>query len=172
MVGHIDRITGGAINFVKGMSKMPGHDVIVIGASSGGVDALREVVSQLPPDLSASVFVVLHLSPHRPSALAEILGQAGSLPAQAAEEGMPIQPGNIYVARPDHHLIVKNKIMRLTRGPQENHTRPAVDPLFRSAAVAYGTRVIGVILSGALDDGTAGLHAIKRCGGITIVQDP
>lgn len=151
---------------------MPGHDVIVVGASSGGVEALSKLASQFPPDLPAAVFVVLHLSPHTPSALAEILGRAGTLPACPAADGDPIVHSKIYVAPPDHHLLVKPDVVRITRGPHENHTRPAIDPLFRSAAAAHGTRVVGVILSGNLDDGTSGLQAVKRCGGIAVVQEP
>ena len=151
---------------------MPGHDVIVVGASSGGVEALSRLAAQLPADLPASVFVVLHLLPHTPSVLAEILDRAGPLRACMPADGEPIVHGKIYVAPPDHHLIVKSDQVRLTRGPRENHNRPAIDPLFRSAAAAFRTRTIGLILSGSLDDGTSGLQAVKRCGGIALVQEP
>lgn len=149
-----------------------GRDIIVIGASTGGVEALCRLVSQLPADLPAAVFVVLHISPNAPSLLGKILDRAGPLHAAAAQEGEPIRHSRIYVAPPDYHLMVANGHVQLARGPKENRSRPAVDPLFRSAAEAYGARVVGVILTGFLDDGTAGLMAIKRSGGTAVVQDP
>ena len=151
---------------------MPTKDIIVVGASAGGIEALRTIAGGLPQDLTASVFVVLHASPDSPGVLAEILARAGALPASNAVDGERIQPGRIYVAPPDRHLIIEPNRVRLTRGPKENRFRPAVDPLFRSAAQVYGPRVIGVILTGNLDDGTAGLWAVKRLGGTAIVQDP
>lgn len=151
---------------------MYGHDIVVIGASSGGVDALIRVVRRLPADLDAAVFVVLHMSPTRPSALPAILAREADLPTGQATDGEPIQRGRIFVASPDRHLIVRPGHMALTAGPAENRVRPSVDVLFRSAAVAYPGRTIGVILTGNLDDGAAGLAAIKRCGGIAVVQDP
>jgi two-component system chemotaxis response regulator CheB len=147
------------------------HDIIVIGASAGGVEAISTVVAGLPRDLRAAVLVVLHLSRGR-SVLPEILTRAGRLPAVHPEDGDPVEYGRIYVARPDHHMTVEHRKIRIVHGPTENGSRPAVDPLFRSAARTYGPRVIGVVLTGALDDGTAGLAAIKEAGGITIVQDP
>jgi two-component system chemotaxis response regulator CheB len=150
---------------------MSRHDIIVVGASAGGLDALQALVGNLPGDLAAAMFVVLHIGA-RPSALPKILAASGPLSAAHAEDGAPVRSGRIYVAPPDHHLLVEQGHMRLSRGPRENLTRPAVDPLFRSAAEAYGPRVVGVIISGALSDGTAGFSAIKRQGGITIVQDP
>jgi two-component system chemotaxis response regulator CheB len=148
-------------------------DIVVIGASAGGVEALTSVVSSLPADFIGAVFVALHLPSDARSALAAILGRAGPLRAQQAEEGSIIQPGHIYVAPPGHnHLIVGHGRMHLVFGPKENHVRPAADPLFRSAARAYGPRVIGVVLSGTGADGTEGLRAIKAHGGIAIVQDP
>src|SRR5436190_12477376 len=151
---------------------MPVRDIIVIGASAGGVDALKTLVSQLSPDVPASFFVVLHVSPVKKSHLPEILTQAGALPAVHAKSGDSIQQGRIYVARPDQHLLIQDGRIRLWRGPKENHSRPAIDPLFRSAAEAFGPRVIGVVLTGMLDDGTAGLIEIKKRGGLSVVQDP
>jgi two-component system chemotaxis response regulator CheB len=147
-------------------------DIIVIGASSGGIDALRTIVGSLPADFAAPIFVVLHVSPASPGILDEILTRAGELPAVSPADGERIQPGRIYVAPPDRHMLIEPGIVRLTRGPRENRFRPGVDPLFRSAAQTYGPRAIGVILTGDLDDGTAGLWAVKRLGGTAIVQDP
>jgi two-component system chemotaxis response regulator CheB len=151
---------------------VPKHDIIVIGTSAGGVEALSALVPTLPRRLPASVFVVLHLTPTANSYLPQILNRAGKLPCSQPEGGEPIVPGHIYVAPPDRHLMLARRKMMVVRGPKENRHRPSVDPLFRSAASAYGPRVIGVILTGALDDGTAGLLAIKRRGGIAVVQDP
>jgi two-component system, chemotaxis family, protein-glutamate methylesterase/glutaminase len=151
---------------------MPGHDIIVIGASAGGVEALQTLVGGLPPALPAAVFVVLHRAPEGPSFLAHILARAGALPAVDGVDGEAISPGRIYVAPPDRHLMVERGYVRVTRGPKENRFRPAVDALFRSAAYSYGPRVIGVILTGALDDGTAGLWAVKDRGGVAVVQEP
>lgn len=151
---------------------MPTKDIIVVGASVGGIEALRTIVGGLPEDFPASVFVVLHIAPQSPGVLAEILDRAGALPAANAVDGERIQPGRIYVAPPNHHLIIEPNRVRITRGPKENRFRPAVDPLFRSAAQVYGPRVIGIILSGNLDDGTVGLWAVKQLGGTCVVQDP
>lgn len=151
---------------------MPGHDIIVIGASAGGVEALLTLVGGLPADLPAAVFVVLHVSPQTPSMLPAILARRGALPAMHATDRQAIAPGHIYVAPPDHHLLLAPGQMRVGRGPKENLARPAIDPLFRSAAQTYGARVIGVVLSGMLDDGTSGLKAIKERGGVAVVQDP
>ena len=148
------------------------RNIIVIGASSGGVEALQELVRGLPPDLPATVFIVLHTAPHAPSFMPEILSRAGPLPALTPKDGERIQQGRIYVAPPDHHLLIDDALMRVAHGPKENRHRPAVDPLFRSAACAYGPRVVGVVLTGNLDDGTAGLLAVKKCGGLAIVQHP
>jgi len=155
---------------------VPTHDLIVIGASAGGVEAVSKLVAGLPGNLSAAVCVVVHLRPYSESHLAQVLERAGSLPVVPAKQDLPLERGTIYVAVPDMHLLVQRDgdeaVLRLVRGPRENRSRPAVDTLFRSAALAFGPRVIGVILSGALDDGTAGLWTVKDRGGIAVVQDP
>ena len=151
---------------------MPGHDIIVIGASAGGVDALSKLVRELPSELPAAIFIVLHVSANGRSLMADILNRVGPLKAVPAKDGEVIEHGHIYVAPPNSHLLIKRGYMRLSQGPKENCHRPAVDPLFRTAARAYGRRVVGVILSGTLDDGTAGLMAVKSRGGVAIVQNP
>jgi len=147
-------------------------DIIVIGASAGGVSALSKLVAELPPDFVASIFVTLHIPEHSRSALPRILTQKSQLPALNPVNGEAIQPGRIYVAPPDRHMLIKRGLVRLVRGPRENGVRPSIDPMFRTAARAYGKRVVGVVLSGALDDGTAGLIAIKQQNGLAIAQDP
>jgi len=147
-------------------------DIIVIGASAGGISALSKLVANLPPSFDASVFVTIHIPEHTRSALPKILSQKGHLAALNPINGEPIQRGRIYVAPPDRHMLIKRGFVHLVRGPRENGARPSVDPMFRTAARAYGKRVVGVVLSGALDDGTAGLMAVKKQGGIAIVQDP
>ncbi len=149
-----------------------GHDIFVIGASAGGIEAVTALVAGLPAELPAAVFVVVHTSPESPGYLGEILRQAGPLPARMAVDGEPVRPGTILVAPPDHHLLLTGDRVRLSRGPRENRARPAIDPLFRSAAATFTSRVAGVILSGLLDDGAAGLRAVKRCGGKALVQEP
>ena len=148
------------------------NDIVTIGASSGGVNALISLVRSLPPDLPAAVFVVIHLSEGFPSALHRILNRAGPLAAAHPKDGDQIESGRIYVAPPGFHMLLEPVLVRVVRGPKENRHRPAVDPLFRTAARAYGSRVVGVILTGALNDGTAGLLAVKRRGGVAVVQDP
>jgi two-component system chemotaxis response regulator CheB len=148
------------------------RDIIVVGASAGGVEALEQFVAGFPPEIGAAIFVVLHVMPGGTSVLPQILRRKTQLQCAAAENGDRIERGRIYVAPPDHHMLVQPDRVVLTRGPRENGHRPAVDPLFRSAARAFGRRVIGVVLSGALDDGTAGLRMIADAGGCPIVQDP
>jgi two-component system chemotaxis response regulator CheB len=152
---------------------MLSKDIIVIGASAGGIDALKALVGELPQDFKAPIFITLHIAPYSVGILPEILKRAGPLPASNAEDWQKIEPGHIYVAPPDRHLLVERPgYVRITRGPRENRFRPAVDTLFRSAAHAYGPRVIGLILTGWLDDGTAGLWAVKERGGTAVVQHP
>jgi two-component system chemotaxis response regulator CheB len=148
------------------------RDLVVIGASAGGVEVLSRVVKDLPPDLRAAVCIVLHIAPGSPSMLAQILGRAGRLPCRPANDGEPLREGTILVAPPDHHLVIQDSRVRLTAGPRENNHRPAIDVLFRSAATALDSRVVGVVLTGTMDDGSAGLAVIKASGGATIVQDP
>ena len=148
------------------------HDIIVVGASAGGVEALAEFAARLPANLPAAVFVVLHMPAYGHSVLPAILSRRGPLPARHPEDGELIQTGRIYVAPPDHHLLIKAGRISLTRGPAENNHRPAVDTLFRAAARCCGPRVVGIVLTGTLDDGTAGLQAVKMRGGLALVQDP
>lgn len=151
---------------------MPTKDIVVIGASAGGIEALRTLVSSLPKDFPASLFIVQHTGPDSPGILDLILRRVSKLATMTPRDREQIQPGHIYVAPPDRHLLIQPGKICLSRGPKENRFRPAVDPLFRSAAQVYGPRVVGVILTGGLDDGTAGLWAIKQLGGTAIVQDP
>ncbi len=151
---------------------MPGHNVIVLGASAGGLKALSAVVSELPADIGAAIFIVQHMSPERKSELPKLLSDVSDLPATHPVDGQIFQEGQIYVAPPDHHLLVGENSVRVVRGPQENRFRPSIDALFRSAARAHGPRVIGMVMTGYLDDGTVGLQAISKQGGITVVQDP
>ena len=145
--------------------------LVVVGASTGGIAALLALARTLPAGFPAPICVVQHIGTH-PSILPELLSASGPHPSVHAADGQRLRPGVLHVAPPDHHLLVDGRELRLTRGPRENHTRPAIDPLFRSAALTWGARVIGVVLSGAMDDGTAGLGAIKDRGGVAIVQDP
>ncbi len=151
---------------------MATRDIIVIGASAGGVQALGSLVSALPEDLPAAVFIVLHIPANAPSLLPNILGRESKLPVAHALDGDPIMRGRVYVAPPDQHLLIEDRRIKLVRGPKENLHRPSIDTLFRSAARWAGPRVIGVVLTGARDDGTVGMRTVKQRGGITIVQDP
>ncbi|MEG9526981.1 MAG: chemotaxis protein CheB [Hyphomicrobiales bacterium] len=151
---------------------MTNRDIIVIGGSSGATLPLKTILGTLPKDLPAAVFVVVHIPARSLGLLATVTAAAAHMPVHPAADGMAIAPGNIYLGVPDYHLILADGRIRLGRGPRENMARPSIDPLFRSAAVSYGPRVIGVLLSGLLNDGTAGLDAIKRCGGLALVQDP
>jgi two-component system chemotaxis response regulator CheB len=151
---------------------MARQDIIVVGASAGGVETLSTLMADLPEDLPAAVFVVLHMAAHTGTALPRILSRQTELPVAHPRDGEPIRPGHVYVAVPDHHLMLGPGTVRVTSGAKENGHRPAVDTLFRSAAAGYGPRVVGVILSGTRDDGTAGLRAIRDRGGTGIVQHP
>ncbi|KAA5548619.1 chemotaxis protein CheB [Adhaeribacter rhizoryzae] len=148
------------------------QDIIVIGSSAGGVKALTELVKGLPRDFLGSIFIAQHVAPYSESHLPEILTSMGPIPAEHPQDGQAIEPGRIYIAPPDFHLLLEDGKVLIKRGPKENRFRPSVDALFRSAAYVYGPRVIGVVLSGYLDDGTSGLWSVKRLGGTTIIQDP
>jgi len=146
--------------------------IIVIGTSAGGVSALQELVAGFPADFGASVFVVQHVSADAPSFLPAILSRAGKLPASHPQDGDPIQPGHIYIAPPDFHLLIEPGRVLVRKGPKENRFRPSIDALFRSAAYTYGPRVIGVVLTGLLNDGTSGMWSVKRMGGLCVIQEP
>ncbi|MFD1874574.1 chemotaxis protein CheB [Hymenobacter bucti] len=145
---------------------------MVIGASAGGVAALLELVKTLPTDFPAPVFIVQHVGAHSPSILPELLSRVTPLAVKHADDGEKFAAGTIYVAQPDHHLLLEAGAVLVKRGPKENRFRPSIDALFRSAAYGYGSRVIGVVLTGYLDDGTSGLWSVQRLGGLTVVQDP
>jgi two-component system chemotaxis response regulator CheB len=147
------------------------RDIFLLAASIGGVEALTKLVSALPPDLPASLFIVLHIGGGE-SQLPLILNRAGRLRATHAKDAERIERCHVYVAPPDHHMRLETGVIHLDRGPKENFTRPAADPLFRSAAAAYGGRVVGIVLTGGDSDGSEGLKAVKAAGGITVVQDP
>jgi two-component system, chemotaxis family, protein-glutamate methylesterase/glutaminase len=151
---------------------MLNRNIIVVGASAGGITALKALVASLPADFAGSVFVVLHIPPFSETRLASILSNAGPLKAVQPKDGEPIKEGRIYVAANDHHLLLEEGKVVIKKGPKENRFRPSIDALFRSAAYVYGPRVIGIVLSGLMNDGTSGLWSVKRLGGITIIQDP
>ncbi|MVN89396.1 chemotaxis protein CheB [Deinococcus sp. HMF7620] len=151
---------------------MTGPPLVVIGGSAGALGSLLDLAAGLPDDFPAALLVVVHIPPDQPSVLPELLNRAGPLPAKAAEDGERLRAGHIYVAPPDHHLLVRPATLQLSRGPRENRSRPSIDVLFRSAAYSFGPRTAGVILSGMQDDGTSGLWAIKQFGGTAIVQRP
>jgi two-component system chemotaxis response regulator CheB len=151
---------------------MPNRDILAIGTSAGGVEALRFLAREFPKDLPAAVLVVIHLPAHFRSSLDAILTQDGALPACFAGDGMSLERGRIYIGPPDRHLLVDGDKLTLGLGPRENNARPAIDPLFRSVALCCGPRAIGAVLTGALGDGASGLRSLHQCGGITVVQDP
>lgn len=146
--------------------------IVVIGTSAGGLDALKTIVADFDVPFNAAIFIVWHMPPNSIGILSTVLTKSGKLGAAYAKDSEPIENGRIYIAPPDHHMVIEGGFVRISHGPKENLFRPAIDPLFRSAAFEYGNRSIGVILTGGLDDGTAGLWAIKQCGGVAIVQDP
>ena len=148
------------------------RDIVVVGTSAGGIEVLMDLLAQLPEDFPAAVFIVIHIPPEYPSKLPQILARCSILPVIHPSDNEKIKKGYVYVAPPDNHLIIEGENIRLSRGPKENHFRPAIDVLFRSAAWSCGSRVSGVVLTGVLDDGSAGLFAIKSRGGKTVVQDP
>jgi len=151
---------------------MPVRRLVAIGTSSGGIDALRTLAADLPADFAPPICIVVHVAPHSPGIIHEILARSGNLPACKATDGMPLASPGFYVAPPDSHMLVDGGVLRLAHGPRENRCRPAIDPLFRSAARTHGRGVVGIVLTGDLDDGTDGLWTIKRQGGIAIAQDP
>jgi two-component system chemotaxis response regulator CheB len=164
--------TGVADDGLDRLDGEDGHDIVVVGASAGGVEALRRLIGALSPSSAGTMFVVLHLPTNAHSALPAILDRAGPVPVRSAVDGLVPERGLVYVAPPDAHLLLHHDGMQLMKGPTENGHRPAIDPLFRSASSAFGSRVIGVVLSGVLDDGTNGLLSIAARGGLTVVQDP
>ena len=150
-----------------------GRNIVVIGTSAGGLDVLDEIIGQLPTDFPASIFIVQHMAAENTgAALLSRLGRHKAFGCKLAQNGEAFKPGKIYIAPADFHMLVKKTTLLVTKGARENRYRPAIDPLFRSAAVTHGPHVIGVVLTGMLDDGTVGLMAIQKCGGITVVQDP
>jgi two-component system chemotaxis response regulator CheB len=154
-------------------TSLKGRNILVIGAAAGGLEALDRLIGQLPTDLPASIFIVQHMEPHDSGEpLLRRLIRHKAFHPKLAEDGERFKPGHLYIAPPDNHLLLKKTRLLVTKGARENRNRPGIDPLFRSAAVAHGSRVIGVLLTGLLDDGTAGLIAVKRSGGVTVVQDP
>lgn len=154
------------------MANAAKRDIIVVGGSAGSSAVIKRLLRDLPPDLPASVFISTHVPAHTPSLLAEVLATSSTLRVDQAIDGQPVESGRVYVAAPDRHLLLIDGTVRLGLGPRENMVRPSIDPLFRSAALTYGPRTIGVVLSGLLNDGASGLHAIKAGGGTAVVQHP
>jgi len=151
---------------------MANRDIVAIGTSAGGVEALMYLAQRFRPDFPATVLVTIHLSSQFPSSLDELLSRAGPLPATFADDGARLRKGQIYLAPPNRHLLIEHDRVRLGSGPRENNARPAIDPMLRSAAVCCCGRSIGVVLTGTLGDGASGLWAVQQCGGMTVVQDP
>lgn len=151
---------------------MAHRDIIAIAGSTGALDAVKRLCATLPADLPAAVFVVIHISPESHNLLAQILDGHCALPVRTAQDAEAVEPGCVYIAPADHHLMVVDGRVRLGDGPRENMARPSADPLFRSVGITYGSRAIGVVLTGRLNDGAAGLADLKRCGGVTVVQNP
>ncbi len=154
------------------MTTSPKKDIVLIGGSTGSSAVLKAVMAQLPPNLPASLFISTHVPTDSPGYLSEMLSHCGTLPVTQAVDGQPIERGHVYVAAPDRHLLLMGTTIRLGEGPRENMARPAIDPMFRSGALSFGPRAVGVVLTGLLDDGASGLHAIKACGGTAVVQHP
>jgi len=148
------------------------RDVVVIGGSAGSLEPIKTITAGLPADLPAAVLVTMHLGADAPSLLAPIIGRGAGMPAVVPRDGDPVKAGYIYVARPDYHLEVGERRMHHGHGPKVNGVRPAIDVMFKSAVATFGPHVVGVVLSGGLDDGSAGLASVKRAGGVAIVQDP
>ena len=150
----------------------PAEGVVAIGASAGGIEALSDLAAGMPRDFPFAVMIVIHMSRRAPSLLAQIIDRNGPLPAVTAVDGALLEAGRIYAAVPDHHLLTRDHRVALSDGPCESGHLPGIDALFRSVALDYGPRAIGVLMSGLLDDGVAGLRAIKAKGGVTMVQEP
>lgn len=151
---------------------MSTREIIAIGGSAGSIEVIRRICRELPADLQASLFIAVHVGALGQNHLATILDSGGPLPASTATDGEAVERGHIYVAPADHHLVIDDRTVRLGRGPRENMSRPAIDPLFRSAGMSAGPRAVGILLSGMLNDGASGLADLKRCGGVTVVQSP
>jgi two-component system, chemotaxis family, protein-glutamate methylesterase/glutaminase len=151
---------------------MSKRNIIAIGGSLGGIDAAKQLFAALPKDFPAAIFITVHVGSNGLNAVAEVLGSGSTIPINTAVDGEPVQEGRVYVAPADYHLLVLQDVVRLGRGPRENMARPAIDPLLRSVGISCGGRAIGVVLSGWLNDGAAGLADLKRCGGLTVVQNP
>ena len=148
------------------------RDILAIGTSAGGVEALVSLVQSFPPSFPAAILITIHLPSQFSSELDRVLSMAGPLPARFARNGEPVNKGRIYIAPPGYHLLIDRYQVVLGSGPRENKARPAIDPMLRSVALCCGGRAMGAVLTGTLDDGAVGLSALGQCGGVTIVQDP